>query len=389
MSRDSIGNRRGPLEMQIAADDLDDLSAGAVFLATGGGGDPYVAKLATYNLLSDIGPAEMIAVDDLDDDAFVVAVGNVGAPTVSLELLPSVQDPAKVVDAFEKLVGRRVDAVVPFEIGGGNSLIPIMAAVSHGVPIIDGDGMGRALPAAQMMTYPIAGVRPTPAVALDYMGNTASLSTDSTDTYERHIRSLAMAMGGMILAAEHPMSGRQLKESVVPGTVSFSMAVGRTLREYRGAAGRILGPLRELFATSLYGGMFHIFSGKVVDFASRIEGGFDVGRAVIEPFDQATEPLTVNVRNEYLSAQVGEQVLVSVPDLITILDSETSTPINTERLRYGQRVTVLGTGCPAFYRREAAMRVVAPSCFGLPFDYVPVEDLQRYHRPLPGCLGSE
>ena len=368
--------------MQIAAEDLEDLSAGAVFLATGGGGDPYVARLATFNLLTELGPAGMVAVDDLEDDAFVVAIGNVGAPTVSLELLPSVQDPARVVAAFEKLVGRKVDAVVSFEIGGGNSLIPIMAAVSHGVPVVDGDGMGRALPAAQMMTYPIAGVKPTPAVALDYMGNTASFSTDSTDTYERHVRSLAMAMGGMIMAAEHPMSGRQLKESVVPGTVSFSMAVGRTLREHRGAAAKILEPLRELFATSLYGGMFHIFSGKVVDFASRIEGGFDVGRAVIEPFDRAGEPLTINVRNEYLSAQIGEQILVSVPDLITILDCETSTPINTERLRYGQRVTVLGTGCPAFYRREAAMRVVAPSCFGLPFDYVPVEDLQRHHQPM-------
>ena len=88
--------------MQVAAEDLEDLSAGAVFLATGGGGDPYVAKLATYNLLTELGPAEMIAVEDLDDDAFVVAVGNVGAPTVSLELLPSVQDPAKVVVEFEK-----------------------------------------------------------------------------------------------------------------------------------------------------------------------------------------------------------------------------------------------------------------------------------------------
>ena len=366
--------------MRITTEDLEDLSAGAVFLATGGGGDPYVAKLATYNLLTELGPVEMIAVEDLDDDAFVVAVGNVGAPTVSLELLPSVQDPAKVLIEFENLVGRKIDAVVSFEIGGGNSLIPIMAAAGHGVPVIDGDGMGRALPAAQMMTYAIAGVPPTPAIALDYMGNTASFSTDSTDTYERHIRSLAMAMGGMILTAEHPMSGRQLKQSVVSGTVSFSIAVGRTLRQYRGAAKKILDPLRELFATSLYGDMFHIFSGKVVDYASRIEGGFDVGRAIIEPFDQAPKPLTINVKNEYLSAQLGEQVLVSVPDLITVLDCETSTPINTERLRYGQRVTVLGTGCPAFYRQEAAMRVVAPSCFGLPFDYVPVEDLQRHHQ---------
>ena len=43
----------------------------AVFLATGGGGDPYVARLATFNMLTELGPAEMIAVDDLDDDAFV------------------------------------------------------------------------------------------------------------------------------------------------------------------------------------------------------------------------------------------------------------------------------------------------------------------------------
>ena len=45
---------------------------------------------------------------------------------------------------------------------------------------MDGDGMGRAFPEAQMMSYAIAGVKPTPALAMDYAGNTAVFETSNT-----------------------------------------------------------------------------------------------------------------------------------------------------------------------------------------------------------------
>ena len=369
--------------MKLGVESLEDLSAGAVYLATGGGGDPYVAYLATKKVLEERGPVELIAVDDLDDHAFVVAIGGVGAPTVGLELLPSVEDAAIVLAEFERHVGRKVDAVVSFEIGGGNSMIPIMAAASRGIPVVDGDGMGRALPEAQMMTYPIAGVLPTPAVGLDYAGNIVTFSTDSTNTYERHVRAMAQAMGGMITTAEHPMTGRQLKSSVVPGTISFSIEIGRILREYRGNAHRIFAPLGEAFERSLYGELCHIYSGKVIDYSSAIIGGYDIGEAVIEAFDSNDPPLRINIKNEFLVARVDDQVVASVPDLITILDYETSTPINAERLRYGQRVSVFGVGCPAYYRTARALEVVAPKCFGLNFEFVPIEDLKKYHQAMP------
>ena len=57
--------------------------------------------------------------------------------------------------------------------------------------------MGRAFPEAQMMSYAIAGVKPTPALAMDYAGNTASFETSDTTTYEHHIRAYAAAAGGM------------------------------------------------------------------------------------------------------------------------------------------------------------------------------------------------
>ena len=361
--------------MRINVSDLNDLSAGAVFLATGGGGDPYVAKLVAQKALEEYGPASIVDPDEIEDDAFVVTIGGVGAPTASLELLPSLDDAGRALDAFQQHVGRKVDAVVSFEIGGGNSLIPIIAAVEHGIPVVNGDGMGRALPEAQMMTYPISGVSPTPAVAVDFEGNVVTFSTNSIFSYERQIRSLALTMGGMITACEHPMTGKQLKASIVPRTLSFSMKIGSVLREHRGSAHAIFTPLSAAFTDSIYGELQHLYTGKVVDSQRKIIGGFDIGEATIEAFDSGVPAMTIDIKNEYLVARMGGAIVASVPDLISILDFETSTPINAERLRYGQRVSVYGVGCPDYYRTRQALNVVAPRCFGFDFDYVPIEKL--------------
>ena len=226
-----------------------------------------------------------------------------------------------------------------------------------------------------MMSYAIAGLKPTPAVAYDYAGNTATFEVSTTDVYERFIRSFSMAAGGMVTAAEHPMTGAELKRSVIPETLSFSVRLGGVLRENRGQADRLLKPLQEVFAPSIYGECRLIFTGKVIDKATRIIGGYDIGEATIEAFDGAGANLTVNIKNEYLLAKLGDKVVASVPDLITIVDYETGTPINAERLRYGQRVSVFATGCPEFYRSKAALKVVAPRCFGFDIDYVPLEEL--------------
>ncbi len=168
----------------------------------------------------------------------------------------------------------------------------------------------------------------------------------------------------MITTAEHPMTGRELKRSIIPGTLSFSIKLGQTLRENRGSAGDMLAPLQALFSDSIYGECRLIFTGKIIDKATRIIGGYDIGEAVIEVLDRDESPLTVSIKNEYLLACQGDKVIASVPDLIVIVDYETSTPINAERLRYGQRVAVFAVGCPDFYRSDAALKVVAPRCFG-------------------------
>lgn len=360
---------------RIDREHLDDLALGAVFLATGGGGDPHLPRLIAHQALKQFGSVELLSPEDLRDDAFVVPVGSVGAPTVSLELLPSVDEAADTVRAYERYVGRKADAIASFEIGGGNSLVPLVAAAALGVPVIDGDGMGRAFPEAQMMSYAIAGVKPTPAVAVDYAGNSAVFETSSTEVYEYHIRAFAAAAGGMVTTAEHAMTGAQARDAVIPKTLSFTIALGQVLRKHRGSAVAMLGRLTEIFADSIYGPLRHLFSGKVTDKTTRIINGYDIGEATLEDFDDPARTMSLNIKNEFLLAKVNDVPVASVPDLIVIVDYETSSPINCERLRFGQRVAVFAIGCPAFYRTKAALRVTEPRVFGFDMDYVPLEEL--------------
>jgi len=359
--------------MKLGVEHLEDLAQGAVFLATGGGGDPYVALLTARAALEAHGPVDLIPADELDDDATVVTIGNVGAPSAGLELLMSIDEPKRAIEAYQRLLNRPIDAVVSFEIGGGNSLIPIIAAAMLGLPVIDGDGMGRALPEAQMMTYAIAGVSPTPALVLDYAGDTRVVEAADAFAYEHEVRALSAERGGMVTAVEHPMTGRELKDSVVPGTVSFSIELGRVLREHRGRTTHAVGPLRELFEASIFGRFEHLYSGKVVDHATSVVGGYDVGTVTIESFESGHAPLVLDVKNEFLVARVNDRVLVSVPDLITVVNDETSEPINAERLRYGQRVSVLAIGCPPMLRTPEALNVVEPRAFGFDFGYTPID----------------
>jgi uncharacterized protein len=60
-----------------------------------------------------------------------------------------------------------------------------------------------------------------------------------------------------------------------------------------------------------------------------------------------------------------------------VLDSETAEAIVTERIRYGQRVTVIAFACDPLWRTERGIEVTGPRAFGYDFDFQPVEELAR------------
>ena len=120
---------------------------------------------------------------------------------------------------------------------------------------------------------------------------------------------------------------------------------------------------------------FRLIAGKVLDVERRTTSGFARGSVVVEGLGaDAGRLIRLEIQNENLVALERGRVLASVPDLISVVDSETADAIVTERIAYGQRVTVIAFPCDPVWRTEQGIAVAGPRSFGYDFDYLPVEE---------------
>ncbi|MEG3179328.1 DUF917 domain-containing protein [Sphingomonas sp. LT1P40] len=366
--------------MRIDRTALLDLASGAAFLGSGGGGDPYYSRLLGEAELAHRDAFDMIALDDLADDALVVPCGWIGAPTVSVEKLPSGREALAGLRRLEQELGRKIDAVLPIEIGGGNGLAPLMSAARLGVPVVDADGMGRAFPESQMAIFNIHGLSACPSVLTAACGSLTVIETDDNLTHERIARGLSVALGGIAHMVEYPLTGRQAKDHAIGGSVSAAIAAGAAIRLARENGDD---PFEALYAALRASGLYPyaggLFDGKITDLERETRGGFSVGRVVIEGFG-GDGMMELEFQNENLIARRDGAVVAMVPDLITVMDLETADSITTERLKYGQRVKIVGAAAPAVLREARALSFVGPAAFGFGDTYRPIEALNDWHH---------
>lgn len=366
--------------MRIDRQALGDLAIGAAFLGSGGGGDPYYSLLLGQAKIAKSGDFRLIPLDTLPDDALIAPCGWIGAPTVSAEKLPNGQEALLGLRELERIHGRPIDAVMAIEIGGGNGLAPLLAAAELGIPVVDADGMGRAFPESQMAVFSIDGLSACPSVVTSASGAMRLIETDDNLEHERQARALSIEFGGNAHMVEYPLTGAMAKRHAIGGSVSAAIAIGAAVRTARANGGDPFEALyRALRGTGLYPAAGTLFEGKIVDLERETTGGFSVGRMVIEGFGGEAR-MEVTFQNENLIARVDGQVRAMVPDLITVMDSETADSIVTERLKFGQRVRLVGAAAPAVLRTERALKVVGPAAFGYADPYRPIEDLNDWNR---------
>lgn len=367
--------------MRIEPATLNDFATGAAFLGSGGGGDPYYGRLIAEAELARHGGVALVPLESLDDEALVVPLGWIGAPTVSVEKLPGGHETVAGLRKLEALLGRAVDAVLPIEIGGGNGLAPLTVAARLGLPMVDADGMGRAFPESQMAIFNIRGLSACPAVMTDAGGATVTIEHHDNLAHERIARAVSVAMGGIAHMAEYPLSGREAKAHAIGGSVSAAVAAGAAIRQARKAGTDPFAALgRALRDSKLYPFAGELFDGKIVDVERETRGGFSLGRVRLEGFGGGGT-MALEFQNENLVARRDGQVVAMVPDLITVMDRETAESITTERLKYGQRVKVFGAAAPAMLREARAMAFVGPDAFGLGEPYRPIESLNGWTMP--------
>jgi DUF917 family protein len=354
---------------------IRDTALGAGILGTGGGGDPLVGRLLVEHTLQEGYELTVIDPAELADDALVISSAMMGAPTVVIEKLPSGTEALTSLRALEHRLGQRADAVIPMECGGLNSMIPLVVAARAGIPVVDADGMGRAFPELQMETFGVYGVPGSPLAVSDERAYSVIVDTaDDNKRMEDFARAVTIRMGGAAYIAEYAMSGADAKRTAIPNTLTLARTIGETVRSARETRRSPLQALERLFPSTIYEFGKVLMTGKIVDVERNVVDGFTQGEVTISAFD-GDDTMTVSFRNENLVARKNGRLAAIVPDLISILDVESGAPINTEAVRYGQRVAVMAIGTPDIMRTPEALDVFGPAAFGLDDPWVPLQEL--------------
>jgi len=343
---------------------LNAIALGGAVLGSGGGGDPYVGRLMTSQSIGESGGVEVIDIESLPDEALILPIAMMGAPTVMVEKFPSGNEFAQLIPLIEKLLTKPVSAILCAEAGGLNSTIPFVAASKLGLPIIDGDAMGRAFPELQMVTFTLGGISATPMAMVDEKGNGCTFDTISNVWTEKLARAITIQMGGSAMCSLYPVTAKQCKDYLIRGSLSLIHHIGNIIEKHSFNAYQLL--VKELNGK-------HLFQGRVRDVERRSEGGWNRGIVKLEGIGEfVNRDAKIDFQNEFLVAMEGDKVLATTPDLICMFDANTGAPVTAETIKYGLAVNILGLPCDPIWQSKEAIEMIGPRYFKYDIDYQPL-----------------
>ena len=354
--------------------DIEDIAIGAALLGAGGGGDPYIGKLVAMGAIRENGQVTMIDPDELDDDALVISIAMMGAPTVLAEKAVNGREYEVLCEMMSRYLSKEITAVIPIEAGGVNSMLPIAASAKLGLPLVDADGMGRAFPELQMVTFSIGDISSCPMALTDEKGNNVIFNAIDNKWTEELARSVTMGCGGAVSVALYPMTGAQLKQYGVKNIVTRSQKLGKAIRSVKNCEeGKT--PEEHFFE---FTEGYKLFKGKISDVLRETRSGFNFGKVLLEGIGEYKgHEAFVEFQNENLLANVDGKIVATTPDLICLVDAETFFPVTTDALKYGKRVYVVGLKCFEMWRSPKGLELVGPRYFGCDTDYIPVEERSK------------
>jgi DUF917 family protein len=355
---------------KISISDIEYIAMGSTVLGTGGGGDPYIGKLLAKEAIKKYGEVALISADELSDDALVVPIAAFGAPMILVEKLFSGDEFIKAFEMMESYLGKKIDAVMPAEAGGLNGVIPFSVAAEKGIPLVDADGMGRALPRLEMVTFTLHDIPVSPITQADEKGNKNVYHTINNVWGETLVGATTIQMGGSCAIGCYPMSGSQVKKAAIHGIVSYAQVLGESILNAKKNSQNPVDALIEKAEA------IKLFSGKVSNVSTQIDGRWNKGICEIIGLDEDQNSIIVlDFQNEFLMAKKDGKPVAITPDLIVLIDAENAQPITAESIQFGTRVIVLGMKADTQWRTPEGIVLGGPEKFGYEENYMPIEEL--------------
>jgi DUF917 family protein len=372
------------------AEDVQDLVHGLTLLGTGGGGRPEQGLECLLPHVQAGRAVSWVAPDAIADEAWVCSAFGMGsiAPTapLSAEERVALGYPAewtvarpmvRAVEELQAYTGKKIAAILPFELGAGNTPGPMDAAVRVGAAIVDGDCAGRAIPELCQTTAAIAGLPFAPGAIADAWGNVLLVKQTASDLLTERIGklvSIATKVPDMKAQCAHAgflMQGKDLKRIAVPGGITRALAVGRAIR-----AAKSRGADPATAAAEALGGWV-LFRGRVAKKEWESRDGYMYGTTTVDGEGaDAGHTLRVWFKNEnHVTWRDGAPWVLS-PDLIMTIGAD-GTPYTNTLLPEGARIAVVAAQADPRLRTPAALALLAPGHYGYDLPYTPIEQLVR------------
>jgi len=353
----------------LTQQDLTDLVEGAAIFSAGGGGDPQVGLNIVERLLEDHCPVQLIDSADVPDNEIVINFACVGA---TANVAYHSDAAVKTLKTLEEFLGKKAFAMIPVELGGFNTLAAVDVAARHGVPVVDADGAGRAVPEVHLKVYTLDNIPLAPMAIADLDAENIVLVKQTRDlkAAERISRTLSAEWDNMVYTARRVLTGKQAKTSPVQNTLSTSIRIGMLLR-------KAVDPLKAVLKETKG---FLLFEGNVSNVQRDTKGGFTwTTIEIIGTHNNKRSKLELKAKNEFLVAHKDGKLAAIAPDIITTMRTDTCKSVSAEKIKKNDKLTVIGIPAPTKWRSPKGLElwknVMHES--GIKENYVPVEQLTK------------
>ncbi|MBK5253920.1 MAG: DUF917 domain-containing protein [Peptostreptococcaceae bacterium] len=366
--------------------DVRDFVRGATVLGTGGGG---LEENGIKSLLSELETGREIGwvdPEDIPDDATTACAFLMGsiAPhtkeTVDEMKTYNLTEDTAVYDEKERLeqsiteleeyTGKKIDVIVPIELGGANTPGCIAAAAKHNILAVDGDYTGRAIPEIQQTTPCLMGKTLWPVSSVDEYGNICLIKTSiNYRVVEKIGKKISEPAYGLTGDTGFIMSGKEMKEVVIKGDLSKCLKLGKMIREANeNGNDPVETIIKELDA-------YLLTKGKLISKETEDKEGYYWGYHTIKGEGKFEgDSVKIWFKNENHACWRNDEVIATSPDSIFVVNAKTGMPCTNPKLEVGMDVAVIGLKALDLFRTEKGVGILGPRYFGLDIDYIPIEE---------------
>lgn len=365
--------------------DIEDFVRGATFFGTGGGGAYESGVEVLSKLLEEGREISWFSAEEIDDSLETACPFGMGsiAPKTEEEIKKRESLGAtdvkyergynfkRALEELEKETGKRIDVLVPIELGGGNTSTCIAAAVLSGRMVVDGDYVGRAIPEIYQTTPHIYEKNYMPLTSVDQWGNIAvireAINIKMAERIGKHISVAAFTGCAM---AGFQMPAHEMKEILIHGTLTESYELGRAIRQARESGED---PVK---AGSDFLKGWILVRGKVSLREWWDKDGYLWGwHTIID--DNSKDKWKIFFQNENHLCYCNDDLIVSSPDMIVLVDGKTGEPLTNTNISEGMEVAVIGSVAREVFRSKRGLEVLGPDKFGENSPYIRIEDKMK------------